>query len=258
MKNYTILIEAILNAKANNNFTTMRVELDFIIAQYSKDQTLKDIVTRNLFEEEVYKKIIDANAEKWEKILIEHQKTKWSSMEEDGKKAAKEKLKKRRTRHNMKKNNLNNLIENLSLTNLLELKTSLADKNLEKISELIVKNSIFLTPEEKIAYSNDIKKFYEQDFFKKAILTKIKELKQEMSSKIKSSYNKLKSLSLFNRPISPKNTDTLKKAIPLVEDGPSAFDNFKAYCVALVQEVAELKLLIDIESIKLASGGEVE
>ncbi len=50
----------------------------------------------------------------------------------------------------------------------------------------------------------------------------------------------------------------IRRVIHLVEDGPSAFDNFKAYCVALVQEVAELKLLIDIESIKLASGGEVE
>jgi len=65
----------------------------------------------------------------------------------------------------------------------------------------------------------------------------------------------------------PKGKTTLHRKTPevvrtkaslLVEDGPSAFDNFKAYCVALVQEVAELKLLIDIESIKLASGGEAE
>jgi hypothetical protein len=55
-----------------------------------------------------------------------------------------------------------------------------------------------------------------------------------------------------------KSLETLGKIHLLTQDGPSAFDNFKAYCVALVQEVAELKLLIDIESIKLASGGEVE
>ncbi len=83
------------------------------------------------------------------------------------------------------------------------------------------------------------------------------QIDQEATTRMNKSVNNSTAMVIWQeQPINNKSSAIAKMFLTQTE--PSAFDSFKEYCVALVQEVAELKLLIDTESIKLASGEEIE
>ncbi len=144
----------------------------------------------------------------------------------------------RQARLEAKKIAISNFVQSISEKDIKQIETLIKTSN---AAGLITKLNSLVAP-------NETDKIF------KNIWSKATSDPQKMSQ-IKSQLNYIKN----DGPINVKKSlETLGKIHLLTQDGPSAFDNFKAYCVALVQEVAELKLLIDTESIKLASGGEVE